>query len=253
MLPRLMPALTMLDGQVYRTQKFKKPRYIGDPINAVKIFNDKRVDELVVFDISGRKGLSEDDFVEQMKNITSQAFMPMAYGGGVFSLQDAERVFEAGFEKVILNSVLFSKPELIREIANIYGTQSVVASIDASKAITGKMKLYCRHKNTKGYKSYIDLAHSVEELGAGELIIRDVSKDGMMEGMNLNLIHEVSSLVNIPVVASGGAWTLSHVKAAVEAGAHSVVAGNMFVYQGERKAVLINYPSQEKIEELFRA
>ncbi len=251
MLPRLMPVLTLIDYSIYRTTKFKNPKYIGDPINSVKLFNEKMVDELIIFDIGNNKSIKRDEFTETMRDITSQAFMPLAFGGGVLSIDDARKVFDAGFEKVILNTAIFKNPNLIKEIASTYGSQSVVVSIDVKKNIFGNTKIHTRSRTINSYPDYLSLAIRAQELGAGELIIRDVQKDGLMEGMNLNLIASISSEVSIPVVATGGAWTYQHIKDAVHAGAHSVAAGNMFVYKGPRKAVLINYPSNNDIKDIF--
>ena len=253
MLPRLMPVLTLIDGQVYRTKQFKNPRYIGDPVNTVKLFNEKMVDELIVFDIGKNKQIDSSDFVTTMRDITSQAFMPMAYGGGVCSVADARKVFEAGFEKVIINTALFITPDIVEEIASIYGSQSVVVSIDITINMWGNTKLYSRVREKIKYENHIMLAKKSEELGAGELIVRDVKKDGLMQGINLDIIKDISAVVGIPVVATGGAWEYRHIKDAIASGAHSVAAGNMFVYKGKRQAVLINYPSNNEIKEMFDA
>jgi imidazole glycerol-phosphate synthase subunit HisF len=251
MLPRLMPVLTLIDGQVYRTKQFKNPRYIGDPVNTVKLFNEKMVDELIIFDIGNKKQIRLPHFSSVMQDITSQAFMPMAFGGGVFSVADAKKVFDAGFEKVIINSALFINPNIVEEIASIYGSQSVVVSIDLTKNIWGNPKLCTRVATKIQYENYLSLAQVAEKLGAGELIVRDVQKDGLMQGMNLDIVRQISTAVNIPVVATGGAWDFNHIKDAIASGAHSVAAGNMFVYKGKRQAVLINYPSKNEIKEIF--
>lgn len=252
MQPRLMPVLTLIDGQLYRTSQFKMPKYVGDPINAVKIFNEKMVDELIVFDIGQDKLINKPSFYQVMEDISSQAFMPISYGGGIKTLDDVKKVFDSGFEKIILNTCLFTSPEIIPEIATIYGSQSVVVSLDAKKNILGSSyHPYYSGGRKKARLECVDAAKRAESLGAGEIIIRDINRDGLMDGMNCLLISKVSDSVSIPVVAAGGAWTMAHVKSAISAGAHSVAAGNMFVYQGRRKAVLINYPTQNELKETF--
>lgn len=251
MLPRLMPVLTLIDGLLYRTTRFKSPEYVGDPINAVKLFNEKMVDELVIFDIGKNKLIRSSNFKETMEDISSQAFMPISYGGGVGSLDDAKKIFDSGFEKVILNTCLFTKPHVVSEIAKIYGSQSVVISLDVKRDFWGKLYPFHSGGIVKVKDGYVSVAKTAESLGAGEIVIRDINQDGVMDGMNLSLITEIADSVAVPVVATGGAWSMNHVKDAISAGAHSVAAGNMFVYQGARKAVLINYPTQSELKEVL--
>jgi len=243
---RIIPTLTVLDGGLYRTIKFKNPKYVGDPINAVKIFNEKEVDELVLLDISP-KPRSDEDF-SLFKRISCQAFMPLAYGGRISTIQHVHRVFKAGFEKVVINSIVTKNYSLIKEIAEIYGSQSVVVSIDVNKSLfSNKLTTFIDRGRKNTRKSYLDVALKAEACGAGELYIRSIEKDGSMNGYDLNIIKEISDAVSIPIVAVGGAGSLEHMVQAVDSGAHSVAAGSMFVYQGPLRAVLINYPSRDLI------
>lgn len=250
MLPRIIPVLTIINGQIYRTKKFKSPKYVGDPINAVKIFNEKKVDELVIFDIGSKKAIEGSSFIRQMQNITQNAFMPLAYGGGIKTMQDVERVFESGFDKVILSNSVINDDGLIKGIANRYGSQSVAFCLDLkSSALFGT---YINKMNPLSSKSkkYLSKCRELEHIGIGELIIRDISHDGMNIGINTEIIKEISEAVNIPVIATGGVYSLEHIAMAIEAGAHSVAAGNMFVYQGKREAVLISYPNEDIMREV---
>lgn len=254
MIPRLMPALTLIDGQINRTQKFSSPKYVGDPINAVRIFNEKGADELIIFDIGENKQIQDPSRFKEMGNITAQAFMPTAYGGGVKCVDDIYRVFDTGFDKVILGKSSISKSgdlNLISEAAKVFGTQSISFSLDFIKhRLFGPQVRGCKTQ-IFGDMDVCGFSEKLVEAGVGELIVRDVNYDGGNAGANLELISSIASKITIPVVAAGGIYTLSQVKEALEAGAHSVAAGNMFVYQGKRKAVLINYPNREQLDELF--
>jgi cyclase len=251
MLPRIMPVLTLIDCQIYRTKQFKSPRYVGDPINAVKIFNEKEVDELIIFDIGKDKVVKSSDFVIKMREISSQAFMPLSYGGGIASLDEAKAVFDAGFEKVIINTAFFDTPELIEKIAGVFGSQSVVVSIDVKNSfLFGSSKVYTRGKKRSKFDC-ISAANKAESLGAGEVIVRNISNDGMNGGIDKELISSIAKEITVPLVATGGIASLSDVKEAISCGAHSVAAGNLFVYNGAREAVLINYPDSKELERVF--
>lgn len=249
---RVIPILLLKNAGLVKTQKFKNPKYVGDPINAVRIFNDKEVDELVFLDISATPQKRGPNF-ELIKDIATEAFMPFAYGGGITSLNEIEKLINLGVEKVVLNTVAVTNPKIISEAANIFGNQSIVVSIDAKKTLfNGKMS-FTHCGQTKSPTNYIDFAKEMEQLGAGELIINSIDHDGMMQGYDLQLIKNIAEVVTIPVVAAGGAGNLNHFKQAIEeAKASAVAAGSMFVFNGPHRAVLISYPKYNDLEQLFQ-
>lgn len=248
--PRVIPILLLNEGGLVKTKNFKNPRYIGDPINAVRIFNEKEVDELIIFDIQASKTNRPISF-EFLKDIVSESFMPLGYGGGINTLDQIKRLFDIGIEKIILNtnSINFG---LIHKASLIYGNQSIVVNIDVRKNIFGKYTAYIRSGREKLNLSPIDLAKKVTESGAGEIIIQSIDKEGTMNGYDLEIIKKVSQIVDVPVVASGGAGNLKHFQDAINYGASAVAAGSMFVYKGKLNAVLINYPNQLTIKQLFQ-
>lgn len=243
--PRVIPVLLLKRQGLVKTVQFGKHRYIGDPINAVRIFNDLEVDELVFLDIMASKE-NRTISTDIVKQIGDEAFMPFAVGGGIKTIQNALDLINAGAEKVILNTAFVKNPQLVNEIAALIGNQSVVVSIDVKKNWLGKYQAFIKGGNERVAESPIDLAMKAEKLGAGEIIINSITHDGMMQGYDLELIHHISSAVNIPVVACGGAGKLNHLREAIDNGAHASAAGSLFVYHGGRNAVLVNYP--EKIE-----
>ncbi|MCI8957380.1 MAG: imidazole glycerol phosphate synthase subunit HisF [Eubacterium sp.] len=248
--PRVIPCLLIQNKNMVKTKYFKNPNYLGDPINAVKIYNEKMVDELCILDITRNK--KEIDF-DYLYNIATEAFMPLSYGGGIETIEQIKELFWIGFEKVVINTSLVKNPVLIEQAVSYAGSQSIVASIDVKKTIFGKQKCFikCGSRNT-GF-SPISLAKRAEELGVGEILLNSIDCDGMMKGYDLRLIREISANIRIPLIACGGAGRISDLKEAIEAGANAVAAGSMFVYYGENKAVLINYPDEKEMikAELF--
>lgn len=229
---------------LYKTIQFRNPVYVGDPINTVKIFNEKGADEIAVFDITASREKKPVNF-SKIAEIAGEAFMPMAYGGGVRTFGDAQKVFDAGYEKVILNTAAASNPSLIGEIANVYGSQSTVVSIDSKPNWLGKYKVYTLSGTRDTGRSPAEFAHEMEEAGAGEIIINAIHRDGTWSGYDTDLIRMVSGSVNIPVIACGGAAGMDDFKKAIlEGGASAVAAGSMFVYQKKGMGVLISFPSQ---------
>ena len=242
--PRIIPVLLIDDGDLVKTKRFADPVYLGDPVNAVKIFNIKNVDEMV--DISASKFGKEPD-CELLEDIASQAFMPLSYGGGITSAEQALRLLSIGYEKVILNTALYEKPQLIEDISLRVGSQSVVASIDAFKQGNGY-----KCAISDGAKvidvSPVELAKRAESLGAGEILINSIDQDGMMQGYDEELIKQITSAVSVPVVACGGAGSLSDFKRALDdCNAHAVAAGSFFVFYGKLRAVLITFPYEEDL------
>jgi cyclase len=235
-----------LEGSIVKTQKFKNPIYVGDPVNAVKIFNDKEVDELIFLDITataqGRK-----PNLRYIAEIATEAFMPLCYGGGLSNLEDIRAVIKAGIEKVSINSALEKDPDLISRAADVLGSSSTVASIDVKKDFWGKYRVVVRNSSKSLSMPVLEFAQMMEQKGAGEIVLNSVDRDGMMDGFDLDLIRDVSRSVGIPVIASGGAGNVTHLKQAIDAGASAVAAGSMFVFQGKHRAVLISYPSQTEL------
>ncbi|HOY47821.1 MAG TPA: AglZ/HisF2 family acetamidino modification protein [Flavobacteriales bacterium] len=247
---RVIPVLLCnLEGSLVKTQKFKKPVYVGDPVNAVRIFNDKEVDELIFLDITATAQGRRPNF-KYISEIATEAFMPLCYGGGLSNLEDIRAVIKAGIEKVAINSALEKDPDLITRTADVLGSSSTVAAIDVKKDIWGKYRVAVRNASKTLNIPLIEFAQMLEQKGAGELVLNSVDRDGMMEGFDLKTISEVAHAVSIPVIASGGAGNLQHLKQAIQAGASAVAAGSMFVFQGKHRAVLISYPSPSELREI---
>jgi cyclase len=229
-------------GGLYKTKQFKNPSYVGDPINTVRIFNDKQVDELMILDIDCSLKNSEP-YYELIEEIVSEAFMPVAYGGGIKNIAIAKKLFGLGIEKVVLNSVLQYDTNLIQQIGEIYGAQSVVACIDFKKNFFGKTNAYFKSGSTKSNQSIAKLAKLYENAGAGELLLNDIDREGTYSGFNLTMLNELVSIVNIPLVISGGASENNDFTAASLGGASGMAVGSMFIYQRPHNAVLISYPT----------
>jgi cyclase len=241
---RVIPVLLLCGKGLVKTVKFKDPRYIGDPINSVRIFNEKEVDELVFLDITATPEGRGPDFA-LLADIAGEAFMPMAYGGGITTLEQVQRVFALGFEKVIINTAAYASPGLIRDAVAIYGSQSIVGCVDVRRTLLGRYELSSHAGKTKQSVGLKEHVQAVEQLGVGEIIVNAVDRDGTQSGYDLKLIREVSSAVSVPVVACGGASGIDDFVAAVhEGGASAVAAGSLFVFVGPHRAVLINYPAR---------
>jgi cyclase len=240
--PRIIPILLIHKGGLYKTKQFKNPSYVGDPINAVRIFNEKEVDELLILDIDCSKENKEPNYT-LIEEIVSEAFMPVGYGGGVSNLEIAQKVFQLGVEKVIINTALQNNQQLLANIAAIYGAQAVVASIDYKKSFMGGTKAYFTNGTKKSSHTPQELAQIAEKAGAGEIILNSVDREGIYQGFDINLLQQVVESVQIPVVVSGGANCKADFDAAKQAGASGMAAGSMFVFQRPHNAVLISYPS----------
>ena len=248
--PRVIPVLLLKGKGLVKTKKYAHPQYIGDPINAVKIFNDLEADELVFLDIdAANEGRTIS--IDLVRQIGDEAFMPFGVGGGIKDVKTAAELIGAGAEKIILNTAFIENPNLVTDVAMRLGNQSVVVSIDVNKTIFGSYYVFTKNGQKKTNINPIEAAQKAVALGAGELILNFVPNDGMMTGYNLQLIKDISSSVSIPVVASCGAGTLNHMKDAVLAGAHAVATGSMFVYHGARRGILINYPNRAELINAF--
>ncbi|MBS1488670.1 MAG: imidazole glycerol phosphate synthase subunit HisF [Bacteroidetes bacterium] len=245
---RVIPALLLQDGGLVKSIRFRQHKYVGDPINAVKIFNEKGVDEIVLLD---RSTNGKGPHIEKLKDIASEAFMPMGYGGGITTIHQIRELILGGFEKVILNTSAFETPQLITEGAQLVGSQSIVAGIDVKKNWLGKYKVYVANGTKNTGADPVAYAKKMEQAGAGEILLTCIDRDGTFEGFDVALVQAVSRAVSIPVVAAGGAGSIEHLDDAVRHGASAVAAGSMFVFQLPHRAVLISYPSETELKELF--
>ena len=243
---RVIPTLLLDNGGLYKTTKFKNPKYVGDPINAVRIFNNKEVDELILLDYTATKESRIPNF-DQIQEIVSEAFMPIGYGGGINSLEHIEMLFKIGIEKVILNSAAFSNEIILTEAIKIFGSQSVVVSVDYKKDFFGVNVIYT-HSGKRKQKIEISRAcQHFQELGVGEIMINSIDREGTMNGYDISSINKISNELLIPVIASGGAGNISHLVDGVKAGASAVAAGSMFIFQGIHKAVLLSYITSDEV------
>lgn len=242
---RVIPCLLLKDLGLVKTVQFGSPTYVGDPINAVKIFNNKEIDELIFLDITAtiEKRKPSFDFISK---IASECFMPFGYGGGIRSLEEIKEILRLGAEKVAINSYVFENPEFIKEASKLFGSQSIIVSIDVKKN-----EVFINSGTRSTGLNPVDCAIKMEQMGAGEIFLNSIDKDGTMEGYDLELIKSVSEKVNIPVIISGGAGKLEDFKKAINHGASAVSAGSMFVFIGKNRAVLINYPSQRELEQVL--
>ncbi len=247
---RVMPCL-LLDGKrLVKTVKFKDANYVGDPVNAVKIYNEKEVDELIFLDINATKKGNEPPY-NVIADIATECFMPFTYGGGISSIDQMEKIFGIGVEKITINSRAVEKPSIISKAADLFGSQSVVVSIDVKKTWTGQYRV-CTIGGTKiSGRDPASWAREVEGLGAGEILLTSIDRDGTYDGYDLGLIRIVTSAVNIPVIACGGAGRIEDFWSAVDSGASAAAAGSMVVYHGAARGVLINFPSQDQLKTLY--
>lgn len=247
--PRIIPCLTIQNQGLVKTIKFSNPRYLGDPINAVKIFNGKGVDELCILDITATLEGRGPNF-DYLRDLASEAFMPLGYGGGIGSISDIEKLIYLGYEKVIINTAFVMNPTLIKEAVNYAGSSSIVVAIDVKKDIFGSYHCYVNSGKVKTKYDPVALARLAEDSGAGEILLTSINQDGTMQGYDINIIKKVTSVVGIPVIASGGAKEIKDFEEALyQGGAHAVAASSMFVYYGKQKAVLINMPEENELVE----
>jgi cyclase len=245
---RVIPTLLLKNNGLYKGVKFQNHRYVGDPINTIKLFNEKECDELVILDITATLENKKPNF-ELLKNIASEAFMPMGYGGGLNTIEDIRTVFSLGYEKVILNTAAIINQGLIKVAANEYGSQSIVVSVDVKKTIFNDYMIYIKSSTQKVKIYLLEHIKNVISLGAGEILLSNIDKDGCMSGYDIALVNMVAKNSSVPVIASCGAGKLDDFIQAKKNNASAVAAGSMFVYQGPHRAVLINYPPYELLLE----
>ncbi|MCB5363232.1 imidazole glycerol phosphate synthase subunit HisF [Pusillimonas sp. CC-YST705] len=239
---RVIPCLLLRGNGLVKTKKFKDAVYVGDPVNAMRIFSEKEADEIVVLDIDASREGREPNY-ELIAEMAGEAFMPMAYGGGIRTLAQVRQLIRSGIEKVVINTAATESTALIREVADIYGNQAVVGAVDVKKTLFGGFRIVAKSATVETKLDLQAHVQSLAQAGAGEILINSVDRDGMMAGYDLPLIQRVAQSVHVPVVACGGAGSIEHLQQAVkEGGASAVAAGSMFVFHGKHRAVLINYP-----------
>jgi imidazole glycerol-phosphate synthase subunit HisF len=250
---RVIPVLLLDNDGLYKTKSFKNPVYIGDPINAVKLFNDKEVDELIIIDYTARAERREINY-QFIEEIVSEAFMPICYGGAIDNMQQCEKLIKLGVEKICLNFAAANNPPLIGELAQRYGSQSVVASVDIRRNLLVQASVYISRGTEKIKTDPVEYCKQLADAGAGELLVTNIDREGTKKGYDLEILKKISDAVTIPVIANGGAASLSDMLAAIKKGhASAVAAGSMFVFYGKLDGILINYPSQEMLtNEIFK-
>lgn len=249
--PRIIPSLLLQDNGLVKTVNFKNPKYVGDPINAVKIFNEKEVDELAIFDIDATAKGQEPNY-SLIERIANQSRMPLCYGGGVKTVEQAQKIFGRGIEKIALSSAVLQNPELITQIADRVGAQSVIVVLDVKKKLFGGYEVYTHNgKKATGINPF-EFVEKAQQLGAGEIIINSIDQDGVMKGYDLTLIDKIREKISLPLTVLGGAGSLADIAKVIEK--HKIIgvaAGSLFVFKGVYKAVLINYPTKAEKENIY--
>jgi cyclase len=251
--PRIIPCLLVHNKGLVKTIHFKNRKYVGDPINAVKIFNEKEVDELIVLDIDASVHNREPDFA-MIKNLAAECRMPLCYGGGVRSVKHAKEIINLGAEKVAVSSAAVENPALIADIAEAVGKQSIIAVLDVKKkGLLGKYEVFTHNGMHATGKDPREFARELEKLGVGEIVVNSIDNDGTMKGYDMKLIQTIREVVNVPLTALGGAGTLSDIKQVIDRfGVIGAAAGSLFVFKGVYKAVLINYPRKSELAQLIK-
>ncbi|HJO30875.1 MAG TPA: AglZ/HisF2 family acetamidino modification protein [Acidobacteriota bacterium] len=249
--PRVLPALLLQGGRLVKTVRFRKPRYVGDPINAVRIFNEKEVDELIVIDIdAGRAGVSIP--LKLITRIAGECFMPMTYGGGIRTLDQIAEIMAAGVEKVSVNRAAVADRGFVARAAKRFGSQSIVVSIDVRRRLFGQYEIYVDGGRRRTGLEPVSVALELESEGAGEILLTSINQEGTMTGYDVDLVRRVASAVSIPVIACGGAGSIDDVIGVVcDAGAAAAAVGSMAVYQGRNRGVLIGFPTRKQLAPLL--
>jgi cyclase len=246
---RIIPVLLLQNNGFYKTVKFRKPIYIGDPINTIRIFNEKEVDELIILDISAHQKSSPN--FELLKQITPESFSPMAYGGGITSLDHAKKIFSIGFEKIVLNTLIHSSPKIVESIARMFGSQALVGSIEVKRNILRQPQVYTKNGTLKIKVPLAEYVKKITSLGVGEIFVNDIDREGTYKGYDVDLMDDVVTHSNIPVIAYGGTHSLENIcEIFSKTGVSAAAASSIFIYHGIHKAVLINYPTFEENEKI---
>jgi imidazole glycerol-phosphate synthase subunit HisF len=244
--PRVIPCLLVRNKGLVKTRRFADDKYVGDPINAVRIFNEKQADEIMVLDIDATAQRREPDY-RMIENLAAECRMPLCYGGGITSVDQAKRIMGLGVEKVSLSAAIIERPQLVSEIAEQVGSQSVVAVLDVKGRTFGGYRIHSHNGSRDTGHQPSEFARQLEELGVGEIVVNSIDHDGMMNGYDLRLARQLRDAVNVPLTLLGGAGTQAHLREAIATfGIIGVAAGSMFVFKGPYRAVLISYPSREE-------
>lgn len=247
---RVIPCLLLQDGGLVKTEKFKNPKYVGDPINAIRIFNDKYVDELIFLDINASRLNKEPDY-DLVARIAGECFMPLCYGGGIKTVEQARKLVALGVEKISINSTAIHNLELIKQLVDELGSQSVVGAMDVKRNFWGKEYVYDASLGRLTKLNPLTHAQNLIAAGVGEIFINDVSRDGTFNGYNIALISSIANKINVPLIACGGASSVDDMQEVFSAGASAAAAGSLFVFYGPHRAVLINYPEYSVVKKLF--
>lgn len=248
---RIIPCLLLRNGGLYKTEKFSKPKYVGDPINAIRIFNEKEVDELLVLDITASREGKEPNY-DLIEEFASECFMPLAYGGGITKMEQARRLFASGVEKICIQSSALDNPSLVTQLASQFGSQSVMVSVDVKKNWVGQYKLYSSKDQGTVSIDWLEFIKKMIEAGAGEILLNAVDRDGTMAGMDLTMIEKANAVTTVPMIATGGVGSLKDIQEGIAHGADAISAGAFFVFQGPHKAVLISYPKYSELEKTLK-
>jgi cyclase len=245
---RIIPCLLLRNESLVKTVRFGKYGYIGDPLNTCRIFNELEVDELAFLDVTASREKREPNF-KILQEISNECFMPLSYGGGIRNIATAEKVLSIGFEKIILNTYPFENPEIISELARAFGSQSVIVAIDVRRGAWGRYRVFSLAGTVNRKRDPVDWAKEVERLGAGEILLTAINREGTWQGFDIELTSQVADAVTIPVIAHGGAGSIGHIGEVVKIGNASAVAlGSMVVYQAKGLGVLVNFPDRISLE-----
>jgi imidazole glycerol-phosphate synthase subunit HisF len=253
MRPRVIPVLLLThDRRLVKTVRYRDPLYVGDPLNAIKIFNEKGVDELAILNIdASRRGISPD--LEYLKYLTSECFMPVAYGGGITSVREIEKLVGIGVEKVVIGTALGSRSSLLADAVTAVGTQSLVGSVDVRANWLGRYSCFVKNGTQSITEKPVEVARRLQDEGIGEILLNAIHRDGTMDGYDQSLIQLVAKSLSIPVIASGGAGCIAHFGDAIASGSSAVAAASLFLFKGPHRAVLINVPEEEELIAVFNS
>jgi cyclase len=244
--PRIIPCLLIKNGGLVKSVQFDNYKYVGDPINAVKIFNEKEVDEIIILDIDATVYNKEPNY-KLIESLAAESRMPLCYGGGVKTVEQAQKIFSLGVEKVSISSEAVSNPNLITEISNRVGSQSIVVILDVKKNKLGEYEIWTHNATKNTMIDPVAFANEVQRLGAGEVVVNSIDEDGIMKGYDLELIEKIRNVISLPLTVLGGAGTLKDIEKLISKyKVIGVAAGSLFVFKGVFKAVLINYPNSSE-------
>ena len=250
---RVIPCLLLRNRGLVKTVKFKNPTYIGDPLNAVRIFNEKEVDELIFLDTMATLEGRKPDY-ELVSDIAKECFMPFSYGGGIRNLETIHKLLRVGVEKVVLNAIASEEPAVVRDAAKRFGSSTIVGAFDLKKKFLGGYLRCVRGGRSCVKVSPVEYARELETLGVGEIFVNSIDRDGMMSGYDVEILQQISEIVTIPVIACGGAGALGDISDLIRGTKVSAAAaGSLFVYQGGLRGILINYPPRAELDRILEA